>query len=110
MLTWLQRDSLTFPPLNKALREPNGLLALGGDLSPERLLAAYRQGIFPWYSAGEPILWWSPDPRMVLVPSEFKISRSLQRTLRAGTYQIRLDSNFPAVMRFCASKSASGQS
>ena len=108
MIPWLESAD-AFPPLELALIEPNGLLCAGGDLSAPRLLLAYRQGIFPWYSAGEPILWWSPDPRMVLVPSEFKISRSLQRTLRAGTYQIRLDSNFPAVMRFCAQTPRNGQ-
>lgn len=108
MIPWLESVD-AFPPLEQALIEPNGLLCAGGDLSAQRLLLAYRQGIFPWYSVGEPILWWSPDPRMVLVPSEFKISRSLQRTLRAGTYQIRLDSNFPAVMRFCAQTPRNGQ-
>ena len=108
MIPWLDSAD-AFPPLELALTEPNGLLCAGGDLSAQRLLLAYRQGIFPWYSVGEPILWWSPDPRMVLVPSEFKISRSLQRTLRAGTYQIQLDSNFPAVMRFCAQTPRNGQ-
>lgn len=108
MIPWLESVD-AFPPLEQALIEPNGLLCAGGDLSVQRLLLAYRQGIFPWYSVGEPILWWSPDPRMVLVPSEFKISRSLQRTLRAGTYQIQLDSNFPAVMRFCAQTPRNGQ-
>ena len=108
MIPWLESVD-AFPPLEQALIEPNGLLCAGGDLSAQRLLLAYRQGIFPWYSVGEPILWWSPDPRMVLVPSEFKISRSLQRTLRAGTYQIRLESNFPAVMRFCAQTPRNGQ-
>ena len=108
MIPWLESVD-AFPPLEQALIEPNGLLCAGGDLSAQRLLLAYRQGIFPWYSVGEPILWWSPDPRMVLVPSDFKISRSLQRTLRAGTYQIQLDSNFPAVMRFCAQTPRNGQ-
>ena len=74
MIPWLERDD-PFPPLSSALQHPNGLLAAGADLSPERLLAAYRQGIFPWYAEGEPILWWSPDPRMVLIPSELKVSR-----------------------------------
>ena len=108
MIPWLDPHD-DFPPVEQALRDPNGLLCAGADLSPQRLLAAYRNGIFPWFSPGEPILWWSPDPRMVLVPSEFKISRSLQRTLRAGTYQIQLDSNFPAVMRFCAQTPRNGQ-
>lgn len=109
MIPWLSESVDAFPPLEQALIEPNGLLCAGGDLSAQRLLLAYRQGIFPWYSVGEPILWWSPDPRMVRVPSEFKISRSLQRTLRAGTYQIRLDSNFPAVTRFQAQTPRNGQ-
>lgn len=91
-----------FPPLDSALAEPNGLLAAGGDLSPERLLAAYRAGIFPWYAEGEPILWWSPDPRMVLFPSEFAISRSLAKTLRNAPYDVRLDSVFGQVMGGCA--------
>ena len=101
MIPWLD-DSKRFPPVELALREPNGLLCAGGDLSPLQLLQAYRQGIFPWYSAGEPILWWSPDPRMVLVPGEFRISRSLRQSLRRGNYEIRLDSQFPTVIRACA--------
>ena len=74
MIPWLERDT-PFPPIQRALRDPNGLLAAGGDLSPERLLEGYRHGIFPWYSEGAPILWWSPDPRMVLFPEELKVSR-----------------------------------
>ena len=108
MIPWLGCAD-PFPPLALALAEPNGLLCAGGDLSPQRLLEAYRNGIFPWYSPGEPILWWSPNPRMVLVPSELKISRSLRRTLRAGSYQIRLDSDFPAVIRACARTRRKGQ-
>lgn len=91
-----------FPPVRQALRSPNGLLAAGGDLSVARLLEAYRHGIFPWFSAGEPILWWSPDPRMVLFPNEFKISNSLRKTLRNGRYEVRFDSAFEQVMRACA--------
>ena len=109
MIPWLGRET-PFPPLSSALVEPNGLISAGADLSPERLVAAYRKGIFPWYSEGQPILWWSPDPRMVLVPGEFRISRSLRRTLRRGAYRIRLDSNFPAVIRACASTRRKGQS
>jgi len=105
MIPWLARAD-PFPPLASALQHPNGLLAAGGDLSPERLLAAYRQGIFPWYSAGEPILWWSPDPRMVLIPSELKVSRSLAKTLRNRRYEIRFDSAFAAVMQGCAARGA----
>jgi leucyl/phenylalanyl-tRNA---protein transferase len=101
MITWL-RGNQPFPPVQQALREPNGLLAAGGDLSPERLLDAYRHGIFPWYSDDEPILWWSPDPRMVLFPAELKVSRSLSKTLRNTAYEIRFDSAFDAVMMACA--------
>jgi leucyl/phenylalanyl-tRNA--protein transferase len=103
VIPWLERDD-PFPPLARALKHPNGLLAAGADLSPERLLAAYRQGIFPWYSKGEPILWWSPDPRMVLFPAELKISRSLAKTLRNGDYEVRFDSAFDAVVQGCASR------
>ena len=105
MIPWLERDD-PFPPLASALKHPNGLLAAGADLSPERLLAAYRQGIFPWYSEGEPLLWWSPDPRMVLIPSELKVSRSLAKTLRNRRHEIRFDSAFEAVMHGCAARGA----
>lgn len=105
MIPWLERDD-PFPPLASALKHPNGLLAAGADLSPGRLLAAYRQGIFPWYSAGEPLLWWSPDPRMVLIPSALKISRSLAKTLRNRDHEIRFDSAFEAVMQGCATRGA----
>ncbi|MGQ5523515.1 leucyl/phenylalanyl-tRNA--protein transferase [Chitinimonas sp. PSY-7] len=101
MIPWLGR-ALAFPPLQSALVEPNGLLAAGGDLSPERLLLAYGQGIFPWYSSGEPILWWSPDPRMVLLPSELHIPRSLLKTLRHRPYEIRFDTVFREVMVCCS--------
>jgi len=90
------------------LREPQGLLAAGGDLSPSRLLAAYERGIFPWYSEQQPILWWSPDPRMVLFPAELKISRSLAKTLRNGPYTTRLDSDFGATIGACAAPRRSG--
>ena len=101
MIPWLDGDA-PFPPVESALRRPNGLLCAGGDLSPQRLLEAYRHGIFPWFSEGEPILWWSPDPRMVLFPAEVKLSRSLTRTLRRGRYAVRLDSAFAAVIRECS--------
>lgn len=101
MIRWLNHHT-PFPPLSRALAEPNGLLAAGGDLSAERLIDAYRNGIFPWYSADQPLLWWSPDPRMVLVPAEVKISRSLGKRLRKGDFEIRTDSAFEAVMRACA--------
>ena len=101
MLTWLERDD-PFPPVETALREPNGLLCAGADLSVERLLAAYRSGIFPWYSGGEPILWWSPDPRMVLFCDELKVSRSLAKNLRNKGFEIRIDSAFSGVIKACA--------
>lgn len=84
------------------MRQPNGLLAVGGDLSPERLLDAYRHGIFPWFSDGDPILWWSPDPRMTLAPRDLRITRSLGKSLRNRSYEVRFDSAFDAVMRGCA--------
>lgn len=104
MIPWLDPHAAhsPFPPLASALAEPNGLLAAGGDLSPQRLIEAYRSGIFPWFNAGEPILWWSPDPRMVLIPGELKISRSLNKVLKKGGYEIRFDSAFGQVMQACA--------
>lgn len=102
MLTWLKRDDLDFPPLETALREPNGLLAAGGDLSPERLLAAYRHGCFPWYQDGQPLLWWSPDPRTVLYPNELHVSRSLRKRMRQGDFQVTLDRAFNDVIQGCA--------
>jgi leucyl/phenylalanyl-tRNA--protein transferase len=91
-----------FPSVETALNDPNGLLAMGGDLSVERLLDAYRHGIFPWFNPGEPILWWSPDPRMVLVPSEIRVTRSLAKRIRNGGFEVRLDTAFTDVMRGCA--------
>ena len=102
MLTWLQRDSLEFPPLNKALSEPNGLLAAGGDLRPERLIQAYRHGCFPWYQDGQPILWWSPDPRTVVLPENLHVSRSLAKLMRQGRYRVTFDQAFTDVIRACA--------
>ena len=101
MIPWLLPDT-PFPPVHEALTQPNGLLAAGGDLSPQRLLDAYRHGIFPWFGEDDPILWWSPDPRMVLFPHEFKISHSLRKTLRKGAYEVRTDTAFEQVMRACA--------
>ncbi|MDP2760399.1 MAG: leucyl/phenylalanyl-tRNA--protein transferase [Sideroxyarcus sp.] len=98
----LPRPAMPFPPVEQALTQPNGLLAVGGGLSPARLLAAYQRGIFPWFSPGDPVLWWSPDPRMVLFPAEFKCSHSLRKTLRKGHYEIRTNSAFEQVMRACA--------
>ena len=104
MIPWLRPEHPpeAFPPVENALEEPNGLLCVGGDLSVERLLAAYRRGIFPWYSAGQPILWWSPDPRMVLYPGEFKVSRSLAKTLRNRGLRTTVDRAFEQVMERCA--------
>ena len=96
----LSPKDLRFPPVE--LASPEGLLAVGGDLRAERLLAAYRHGIFPWYSKGQPILWWSPDPRAVLFPPELKISRSLYKTLRSEKFTVTLDTSFRAVMQACA--------
>lgn len=101
MIPWLEHGD-PFPPPERALREPAGLLAAGADLSPHRLLAAYRNGIFPWYNAGQPVLWWSPDPRMVLFPAEFRVPRSLAKRLRRRDYEIRVDTAFESVMRACA--------
>lgn len=91
-----------FPDVRLALKEPNGLLAVGGDLSPQRLLAAYRQGIFPWFSEGQPILWWSPDPRSVLVPERLKLSRSLKKTLNNSPLRVTVDRAFTRVVDACA--------
>ena len=104
MIPWLATDpdSTDFPPTDTAMPEPNGLLAAGGRLSPARLLTAYRQGIFPWYEEGQPILWWSPDPRAVLFPGELKISRSLQKTIRNAGYTVSCDQAFGQVVRACA--------
>ncbi len=101
---WLEPDSdpALFPDPSYALVEPDGLLAVGGDLSPARLLNAYRQGIFPWYSDGEPILWWSPNPRAVLFPEQLKISRSLRKTLRKAPFRVTLDSAFAQVIEACS--------
>lgn len=109
-LVWLSdsQDLTWFPPVDAALKDPDGLLAAGGGLSMERLLAAYRRGIFPWYNAGQPVLWWSPDPRSVLFPSEFRISRSLRKSQRNRGYQTRINTAFDAVIAACAEPRASG--
>ena len=104
-IVWLsERDSpQAFPPVERALQEPDGLLAAGGDLSPPRLLEAYRRGIFPWYSRGQPILWWCPDPRAILFPHRLKISRSLAKTIRNRGFETRIDAAFREVLRYCGS-------
>lgn len=112
MIPWLASNPSLFPPVDTALTAAdgaNGLLAAGGDLSPQRILAAYRRGIFPWFSVGDPILWWSPDPRMVLLPSAFKTSRSLARTLRNAPYEVRLDTAFDQVIAACSALPRAGQ-
>ena len=101
MLTWLERDD-PFPAVEKALRDPGGLLCAGADLSVQRLLAAYGSGIFPWYSDDQPILWWSPDPRMVLFCDELKVSRSLAKNVRNKGFETRIDSAFAKVIKACA--------
>jgi len=101
MIPWI-RGSAPFPPIAKALEAPNGLLCAGADLTPERLVSAYSQGIFPWYSEGDPILWWSPDPRMVLFPAELRISHSLKKTLARDIYETRFDTAFRDVIEQCA--------
>src|SRR5210317_1896974 len=101
---WLAEDDppQLFPPVDNALREPDGLLAAGGDLSPERLLAAYRRGIFPWYDDGQPFLWWSPDPRCVFLKGDLHVSRRLRRELRQSTAEVRFNTAFADVIRRCA--------
>ena len=107
-ITWLSPQDAPdcFPPADQALDEPPGLLAAGGDLSPARLLAAYERGIFPWYSPGQPVLWWSPDPREVLFPEEFRCSRSLGKTIRNGGFESVVDRDFAAVIDSCAAPRA----
>jgi leucyl/phenylalanyl-tRNA--protein transferase len=104
MIPWLRPEDPpgAFPPVSEALREPDGLLCAGGDLSPSRLVAAYRRGIFPWYSEGQPILWWSPDPRAVLLPGQLKVSRSLAKTLRNRGFETSVNRAFGDVVDRCA--------
>ena len=103
-LPWLDPydDDQAFPDPELALDEPDGLLAVGGSLAPRRLLRAYRAGIFPWYSAEQPILWWSPDPRTVLIPEHIKISRSLRKTLKKNIFSVTMDNQFDAVIAACS--------
>ena len=102
-IPWLDSDTINFPSTTKALTEPNGLLAAGGGLSIEWLTEAYRRGIFPWYQSGQPILWWSPDPRLTLTPATFVASRSLKKLIKKHKYQISFDTNFIKVINQCAS-------
>jgi leucyl/phenylalanyl-tRNA--protein transferase len=108
MIPWLLDDD-PFPPIERALAEPSGLLCAGASLSVARLLDAYSRGIFPWMSEGDPVLWWSPDPRMILLPAEFRPARSLRRRLARGDYEVRADTAFREVMRACARIPRRGQ-
>lgn len=101
-VSWLEPEPIGFPPPEDALEEPNGLLAAGGDLSVPWLTEAYRNGIFPWFEDGQPILWWSPDPRMVLFPEDLAVSRSMAKVMRKGLFQVTLDTAFEDVVRSCA--------
>lgn len=103
----LNDDNYNFPPANLANKD--GLLAFGGDLSPERLIIAYANGIFPWYSENEPLLWWSLDPRLVIRPGEMRVSKSLRHTLHSGLFESRIDTAFEEVMRHCAQMPREGQ-
>ena len=108
-LPWLDEDDLWFPDPATALAQPNGLLAVGGDLRPERLLQAYQLGIFPWFEEDQPPLWWSPDPRMVLFPHEIHVSHSMRKFLRRHPYRVRSDHAFRAVMQACAGERRGSQ-
>lgn len=101
-LELLNNESLAFPPLKNALAEPNGLLAFGGDLSVERLKKAYSQGIFPWYSDTDPIMWWSPDPRAIITTSSLKINRTLRKVLKQNRFSVSVNKAFNEVITLCA--------
>jgi len=101
-IIWLNDDPSLFPKHENAFEEPNGLLAAGGDLTPQRLLNAYSLGIFPWYNPGEPILWWSPDPRSVVIPKEFEPSRSLRKSIKKMNLSVTSDTCFTRIMQECA--------
>jgi len=110
MIRWLDANhgATSFPPPSRALDNPPGLLAAGGDLSTERLVNAYRQGIFPWYEEGQPILWWCPDPRAVIFPGELHVSRSLRRTMKRGVFSVSVNRDFAGVIESCARREDSG--
>ncbi len=105
----LQNDNILFPPITEALDDPAGLLAVGGDLSVQRLLNAYQSGIFPWFSDDDPILWWAPTPRMVMAPEQLKISRSMAKLIKQKPYQITFDQAFERVVKQCATTARAGQ-
>ena len=106
---WLDEDNLKFPELELALKEPNGLIAIGGDLSLNRLLEAYSRGIFPWYSKDEPILWYSPDPRMVITPNTFHLSKSLKKTINSSRFDVLVDTSFKNIIKQCQETPRLGQ-
>lgn len=101
-LPWIEDGDTEFPPTRSALVDPNGLLAVGGDLCPQQLIAAYRRGIFPWFDDTQPVLWWSPDPRLVLFPDQLHISKSMRKLLQKKAFSVTTDTAFSAVMRACA--------
>ena len=101
-LVWLEDNDYEFPPVEQALTEPDGLLAAGGSLSPELLLKAYRKGVFPWYSQGQPVLWWSPDPRSVLMTDDLHVSKSLNKTIRKNRFSVTMDHAFERVIIECS--------
>ena len=107
---WLNLNEVKFPKLNLALKEPNGLIGIGGDLSIDRLLHAYSHGIFPWYGKDEPILWYSPDPRMVITPETFHLSKSLRKTINSSRFNVSVNTVFPEVMHQCQNVPRAGQS
>ncbi|EPJ48996.1 MAG: leucyl/phenylalanyl-tRNA--protein transferase [Osedax symbiont Rs1] len=109
MVPWLSMSNHSFPAIDTALAEPNGLLAAGGDLTPNRLIAAYKKGIFPWFNQGEPILWWSPAPRCVLIPSQLHISKSLKKQIKKNQYRITFDLAFNQVIQSCSEIRASDE-
>jgi len=104
VIDWLDMRDPEFPPVESALTDPDGLLAVGGNLFPERLILAYQRGIFPWYEEGQPILWWAPDPRSVIFPDQIRITRSLHKNLRNGGFMVTMDSSFEDVITACAGK------
>ena len=108
-IPWLDPATLDFPATENALDDPNGLLAVGGDLSPQRLIAAYRQGIFPWFEASQPILWWFPSPRAVLFPERIYLSKSLKKRIRQQHYTVTCDQQFRQVIEHCADTPRAGQ-
>lgn len=108
-LPWIEADAVNFPETSNALEEPNGLLAAGGNLSPKQLLTAYRNGIFPWYEEDQPVLWWTPDPRLVLYPEDLHVSKSMAKLLRKKAFEVTTDQAFEEVMWACAALRRGGE-